>query len=466
MDYEVLVVGGGIGGLTVAALLAARGVSVCLFERQLRPGGCVATFEHLGYAFEPTAGLYSGWEAGGIYERVFSELPIKPPEVRRQSPAYIVRLPDQTDVAISENSEQFEAGLRVAFPECAAAAVSFYRKMMQAGEAVSTDSFSDMTSAHLTDCSPRFQRFIDVQLQTFTQCASDQCSFLRAASALTTPLRGMWAIGGGAQALADALADSLRRSGGKLRLDSPVLRLAYGSDGVPIGVDLLSGERVLAKRAIISNLTIWDTYGKLIGMGRVPRAVSVQLKQLQAWGCYLLFLGMDQTAASRLGSNTMLVLTDWQYGKNFEPDQGQLTFSATPQWYGSAPENKVAVTISAYTNAEEWFTFHEDETSHERQDQATLELLWSRLHQALPELGDSVEVMETSTPRTLYETTRRRFGMAGKLCPYPEAMLTDPAFGATIYPNVSMVGDTVCPGFGLEGVSASALALADALASR
>jgi len=71
MDYEVVVVGGGIGGLTTAALLAARGVKVCLLERNPRVGGCVANFEHLGYAFEPTAGLYSGWEPDGVYERLF-----------------------------------------------------------------------------------------------------------------------------------------------------------------------------------------------------------------------------------------------------------------------------------------------------------------------------------------------------------------------------------------------------------
>src|SRR5881392_2553832 len=75
MDFEVIVIGGGIGGLTTAALLAARGVNVCLFERQSRVGGCVANFEHLGYTFEPTAGLYSGWGPAGIYEKIFSELP-------------------------------------------------------------------------------------------------------------------------------------------------------------------------------------------------------------------------------------------------------------------------------------------------------------------------------------------------------------------------------------------------------
>ena len=57
MTYEVVVVGGGIGGLTAAALLSARGVSVCLLERASRVGGCAADFKHLGHAFESGPGL-------------------------------------------------------------------------------------------------------------------------------------------------------------------------------------------------------------------------------------------------------------------------------------------------------------------------------------------------------------------------------------------------------------------------
>jgi phytoene dehydrogenase-like protein len=461
MDYEVIVVGGGIGGLTVAALLAARGVNVCLFERQPRPGGCITNFDHLGYAFEPTAGLYSGWEPGGIYERIFSELRVKPPEVRRLTPSYLVRLPDETEVEVSDDLGQFEAELRKAFPECGKAAVEFYRNLTQIGS--NSTLPEDLTSAHLSDCSPRFRSFIDVQLQTLTQCAGDQCSYVRAAEALSAPLRGMWAILGGAQALADALANSLKQSGGKLRLDSPVLRLAFAADAAPIGLDLLSGERVLAKRAIISNLTVWDTYGKLVGPGRTPTAVSSQLKTLHAWGTYLLFLGMDKAAAAQLRANTTLALTDWDNASEREADQTQLTFAAAPLWDCRAPEGKLAVTVSTYTRAEDWFAFHDDETSHERQDQSTLEALWTRLHQAMPELGDSVEVIETSTPRTLYETTRRKFGMAGKLCPSPAGLFASPRFGTTVFPNLFIVGDTACSGSGLEGICTSALALADAL---
>src|SRR5436309_14669227 len=98
MNHEVVVVGGGIGGLTAAALLAARGVNVCLFERQSHVGGCVANFEHLGYTFEPTAALYSGWERAGIYEKIFSELPVEALNGQPLSPAYVVRLPDGSGV--------------------------------------------------------------------------------------------------------------------------------------------------------------------------------------------------------------------------------------------------------------------------------------------------------------------------------------------------------------------------------
>jgi phytoene dehydrogenase-like protein len=99
--YDVVVVGGGIGGLTVAALLSARGLNTCLLERQSQVGGCIARVEFSGYDFEPGMGLYTSFGAGEVYDTLFSQLPVAAPEVALITSPYILRRADGTDVTIA-----------------------------------------------------------------------------------------------------------------------------------------------------------------------------------------------------------------------------------------------------------------------------------------------------------------------------------------------------------------------------
>ena len=196
MDCEVIVVGAGIGGLVTAALLAARGMDVCLFERQSHVGGCVANFEHLGLSFEPTAGLYSGWESGGTWEQLFSELPLPPPYVTKLSPNFIVRLADGIDVEVSNDHNRFEHNLATAFSDCADAAIKFFSQLDRIHSA--GNAGDQELSALLNDTSRSFRDFIDVQLQTFAQCISSECSALPAAEIFSVARGGLWSIDGGA----------------------------------------------------------------------------------------------------------------------------------------------------------------------------------------------------------------------------------------------------------------------------
>lgn len=489
MTYEVVVVGGGIGGLTVAALLAARGVSVCLLERSPEVGGCAANFEKLGYSFEPGAGLYAGWQPNEIHDRVFKELPVDPPAVRELNPSYVVRLPDRTEIALTNDKNEFEQALRSAFPECAEGAVKFYQEieslskslrralvkvpdLRTAGPARSLSGFlpnfaaastaaklaSHTAIQHLDQTSVRFKRFIDAQLQMFTQSASDDCSYLSAAVVLDSARSSLFSMQGGAATLANVLADSIRKSGGKIRLDSPVLRLAFaatadGNERVT-GVDLLSGETVQATKAVVSNLTVWDTYGKLFGLSRTPAEVRKQLNALNGAGAYLLFASLEEAAAARLPAEHMLALFD-----EAEQEQSQLLMSLAPAWDTRAPAGKRAVTIQTLTDVNDWFTFHEDETDHETKDQAMLEDCWRRLHTALPELGSDIEVIDSATPRTQYDQTRRKLGMSGGLAALSNPLAARLLNHRTHVRNVYRVGDTVFPGVGISGVTHSALAV-------
>src|SRR5215211_2165185 len=151
--YDIVVVGGGIGGLTVAALLSARGMNVCLLERQSQVGGCIARVEFSGHDFEPGMGLYTSFGPGGVYERLFARLPVDPPAVSLLDSPYVMRSTDGSDVTINEED--------------------------------------------------------------------------------------LYSISGGPASIAERLAESIKRSGGSLRLNSPVLRLAYDDNGQhAVGVDL------------------------------------------------------------------------------------------------------------------------------------------------------------------------------------------------------------------------------------
>jgi phytoene dehydrogenase-like protein len=440
MKCEVIVVGGGIGGLTVAALLAARGVDVALFERQSQVGGCVAKFEHLGQSFDPTFGLFAGWEPGGVWDRIFAQLPVAPSQVTKLSPNFVVRLPNGKDVTVSSNCEALEQSVANAFPDCADKAVLFIRTTL--------DSQADPELLGQTN--KNFRAFIDAQLACVAQRTIETVEPSQVTDALRAATGDLWEINGGARSLAECLATSFKQSGGHLRLNSPVLRLAYADDGAPNGVDLLSGERVTATRAIVSNLTVWDTYGKLVGLRRTPPAISAQLRQMNAWGVYQVFMLIDEPAVANLPSRKMLFASP-QEGS--PPAHMMLNIDSPAD--ESRPGGKRCATLTTFTDVDEWFAFHDDTTWHEEKDQATLEQVWSRLHAVAPEIGNGAEVFEAATPQTYYESVRRKMGMIG--APNPRCAQS------STYNNLFLVGDTTANGIGLTGVAEDAYGLAQTL---
>ncbi|MFN2406895.1 MAG: phytoene desaturase family protein [Pyrinomonadaceae bacterium] len=428
--YDVVVVGGGIGGLTVAALLAARGVSTCVLERQSQVGGCIARVEFSGLQFEPGMGVYTSFGRGEIYERIFSELPVDVPDSSPLVRPYVVRLADGTDVRLI-GDEGFFDELSAAFPECVDGAIEFYRKPVL---------------AHLSAASPRFQSFIDGQLRAFLHASIDQCDVPTAMATLQRVRGPLYAIDGGPATLAERLAESIKKSGGTVRLNTPVLRLAYDTSGAAIGVDLLSGETVTARRAIVSNLTIWDTYGKLVGLNRTPPEIKKMLNAAQDSGAFVVYVTIEEAAIARLPGERLLTVL---------PAADDEFTEFTLAIHGCT------ATLKSATDVHEWFTYHASEEDFEESDQAALERFWTKLHAALPELGGDIEVIETTNPRTYYEQTRRKLGMVmGAASGF---RFSSPS---TFLPNVFVVTDTVTRSPDLASVAQCAASLATHIKKR
>lgn len=71
MDYEVVIVGGGIAGLTAAAYLSKAGRSVLLCEKEAKCGGLINSFERDGFVYD---GGIRATENSGVLFRMLKKL--------------------------------------------------------------------------------------------------------------------------------------------------------------------------------------------------------------------------------------------------------------------------------------------------------------------------------------------------------------------------------------------------------
>lgn len=77
--YDYLIIGGGVGGTSMAAHLSHQGKSVCLLEKEPYLGGCSSTFVRKGYRFNTGATTFAGWNDKMVVREFFESLHVKPP---------------------------------------------------------------------------------------------------------------------------------------------------------------------------------------------------------------------------------------------------------------------------------------------------------------------------------------------------------------------------------------------------
>jgi len=110
---SVIVVGAGIGGLSVAALLAKAGRDVTVIEKNKNPGGRARVYREEGYSFDMGPSWYL---MPDIFENFFTELGLSPDELyrlERLDPSYRIYFPEGmfTDVTAEpeDNKKLFDS---------------------------------------------------------------------------------------------------------------------------------------------------------------------------------------------------------------------------------------------------------------------------------------------------------------------------------------------------------------------
>jgi len=61
-EYDAIIVGSGMGGMSAAAMLAKDGYKVLILEKAHAPGGCSSSYFRKGYVFESGATTLIGFD--------------------------------------------------------------------------------------------------------------------------------------------------------------------------------------------------------------------------------------------------------------------------------------------------------------------------------------------------------------------------------------------------------------------
>jgi C-3',4' desaturase CrtD len=266
---RVVVIGGGMGGLTAAALLAHRGYEVIAFDQALVPGGCASTFRRRGFTFDVGATQVAGLEPGGVHHQIFQALDLPLPEATPCDPACAVYLPGESEpICVWRDPDRWRAERQRQFPGSEPfwqllatlfqASWRFQGRepvlpprngwdLWQLVNSVRPDTLVTVPFTFATvgqalqllglGGDRRLKTFLDLQLKLYSQVGADDTALLYAATALgvsQAPL-GLCHLQGSMQVLSDRLVAALERDGGKLLMRHTVERIVV-EQGRPTGV--------------------------------------------------------------------------------------------------------------------------------------------------------------------------------------------------------------------------------------
>ncbi|MFM1799026.1 MAG: hypothetical protein RLZZ117_1304 [Cyanobacteriota bacterium] len=482
---DVLVVGAGIAGLTTAALLAREGLVVTLLEAHQQTGGCAGTFRRGPYVFDVGATQVAGLEPGGLHSRLFARLGVPPPAATPLDPGCVVDLADGSPpVALWRDPARWRKERAHQFPGSGAfwslcdtlqaATWAFAERdpilpprtwwdlaqllraldpAVLASGVFTASSVADLlrlTGAAGAPGGPRLRRFLDLQLRLYSQEPADRTAALYGATvlAIVQEPRGLWHPLGSMQALSTALEAALAKSGGVLRLRHRAQRLLPPRS--PHNLWAVEGEgpggrpfHVQAKEVVVSlpPQTLPDLLGEAL-----PGGWRRRLAGLNEPSGALVFYGAVERHHLRAPMASHLQL-DW-------PDPGSLFVSVSQEGDGRAPRGEATVIASVFTPTRPWFDL--EEAAYQARKQQAMAGIQAGLTHLLGLEAEHWRHAELATPRGWERWTGRPRGGVGGLGQHP---LRSGLFGLasrTPLPGLWLCGDSLHPGEGTAGVSASA----------
>ncbi|MEB3264313.1 MAG: carotenoid isomerase [Synechococcus sp.] len=497
-DWDVIVIGSGIGGLVTASQLAAKGARVLVLERYLIPGGSGGSFRREGYTFDVGASMIFGFGEKGhtnLLTRALADVGEHCDTV--PDPAQLAyHLPGGLEVAVDRDYDRFLADLTARFPQEAKGIRAFYDTCWQVFrclDAMPLLSLEDpaylakvffraplaclglarwlpvnvgaVARRHIRD--EQLLKFIDMECFCWSVMPADLTPMINAGMVFSDRhAGGINYPRGGVGVIAEKLVAGLRNHGGEIRYRARVTEVLI-EGGQAVGVKLAGGEELRARR-VVSNATRWDTFAgapggegsvshPLVDAAHTPAAEARWRRRYKPSSSFLsLHLGVEASVIPEGFHCHHLLLEDWS---EMEAEQGVIFVSIPTLLDPSlAPEGRHIVHTFTPSAIEPWRSL--SPAAYRAKKEADAARLVQRLEAILPGLGAAIRHREIGTPRTHRRFLGRSGGSYGPIPALRLPGLLPMPFNRTGLPGLYCVGDSCFPGQGLNAVAFSGFACA------
>ena len=472
-SQDVIVIGAGMAGLTAAALLAKRGVNVCLLDQNWIPGGCATSYARHGFVFEAGATTLVGLDEGMPLRWLLDETGITIDAMRLQTPMQ-VHLPDgrlltrheDLDTWIGEAEVAFGPnGQRFFWEECFALSKLVWRSSLRQlrfpptsiGDVLSLASkvslsqlrilpralqtTEDLLRKHGLNGHATFRSFVDAQLLISAQNHAPEVNALFGAAALCYTNYGNYYVPGGMRQLVEPIAAYIMRSGGDMRLRQRVTRIVRTAHGYEVH---LHKQPPMRCRQVISAIPLNNTL-PLMDAATQARCKSKMMPPEKLWSAFGMGIAFKRSA-DFAAIHHQILLTE----KLPEIDASSIFVSLShPDDRSRCAPDECVAAISTHIG-------HLD--SPRQIDKAAIE---ARVVEILTERGfmrpADILYQHASTPKSWEKWTGRAHGFVGGYPQYkaikPWQMKDARLDGKGAY----ICGDSTYPGQGIPGACLSGI---------
>jgi phytoene dehydrogenase-like protein len=446
-DYDAIVVGAGMGGLSAATHLAAGGMHVLLLEQHVKVGGCTTSFRRGDFRFE--VALHEMSVGGGRKKPLLMTL-LEKAGIRDD--VELIRIPDLGrsifpgfEFTTPNGEHEMVAAVAARWPKEAAAAEEFRALMSRVHDEISAlrDLYlGNPVKAMLTKLAVPFRqrtlfryskstledvvgdifknpeaKAVASQFWTYHgPPPSEQWALIYLAAHYGYLINGAWQVRGSSQALSNAYAARIEELGSEVRTGTRVAKILV-EDGRVRGVETAAGERFTAKY-VVSNADPFQTFYGLVGADKTPRSVLRKLRRMKPSNSMAgVYLGLDVpldhfgTRDYEIFINTSLD-ADAMY-KNAMAGRWEKGFASVTLYSNLgdpyyAPPGKSVVSVTTYSDKARW---PEPGPEYEAQKRAMMDALIRMAERVLPGLRDHIEVEVGMTPRTIESYTLNHDGV-------------------------------------------------------